>query len=145
MQINDKLIKRNVITCSRSSGTSYAGDATIAFNSNTIIGNKLSYNSTNNTVVIGNGVSKVLVSGQIYWNYNATNSNTYGALLLKGTSEIHRFQIYKTASSPISASGCPVMVDVQAGDEIKMTAINTASSAQPITGTKTFLTVEVME
>lgn len=138
------LTKRDIIT-GFAVAKNYANEEKVQLDSVVKIGTRLTYNTTNKNIVVGADVSHVLVSGCVYVNYNAENSKTYGGRILKNNTEVNRFQIYKSANAPISASGCPILIEVEEGDTIEMDIVSTSSSAQSFGGSHTNITVEVVD
>lgn len=139
--MNGKL-EKNVITCQLETTDNFDNGETIILNNTLSVGTKLT--NSNGNIKIGTGVSKVLISAQIYINYSASNSKVYGFGILNGNDEINTTRVQKSIGQPLTVSSGTIMANVQENDEISMVFV-TDSSNVPIVNTKTFLTVEVIE
>lgn len=107
-------------------------------------GTKLSL--SNGKVLIGAGVSKVLVSGKLQTQGDA---NMYGLSILLNSTEISQNYTTPANASFNQISATPRLLNVSQGNTIKMGVyINVANSTKNVkaySGNATFLTVEVVE
>lgn len=129
----------NMITaCNSNSGTQDIGaQANIVVNSYTIkSGNGLSVSSEG--VVVGQGVSKVLVSANVF--YDSGTSSTYGWYhLTKNGVEIPYTTTLASVSGGYGSAVCsPLLVNVSTGDVIRMRNI---SAGAEIRNNSTWMTV----
>ena len=133
---------RKIATASVSSSITIANQEIIDFDTLNTTTNELTYDSTEKGIVIGEGISKVLVSANLCIRYTSNNNVTYGYLVTKNDTEILSARCYKATTNPISCSSAGVLVNVEEGDIIQMSMISTSGS--PSLTTTTSLTVEVI-
>lgn len=116
----------------------------INLNKRLVIGNKLSLNTTKNAVIIGNGVSKVMVSATLD---TEPDKNLFVQLQICKNEEIEA--VYSLQLSNAQMTGLPIppkIIQVNQGDEITLRLLNTLNSAtHKIRPERTYLTVEVVE
>lgn len=107
-------------------------------------GTKLSL--SNGKVLIGSGVTKVLVSGKLQ---TQGDNSSYGLLIKKNNTEISNNYEGNQGSSWSQLTASPILVSVAEGDTIKMSvyhnATNTTKNIKAYSGYGTYLTVEVIE
>lgn len=142
---------KNVMTITKTVDQTVSANASpviITMNSSTSVGTKLTY--TNNSIKIGPGISKVLVSGM------AWISATSGYKWL--TARRKRGSTYYSLSQAItplntselwdSISLAPVLLDVQENDELSLWVAITGTASGKVEGgtynNSCFLTVEVI-
>ena len=136
--VNDK----NIITVGLSTYSSgVTTGSTVPFN---IVKGQIGEELTlyNNQIVIGSGISKIKVSGNLGVRYNATNSKSYGFTIKKNSTTIMQTQTHKVITEPLSCSMAPIIVDVSFEDVIYMTTNFTASA--DVSELFTFLTIEAI-
>lgn len=144
----NNIAEKNIITCKLETSASYTTNSIIPLNNVISVGSKLTY--SNSKIKIGAGVNKVLISGQLYVNYPATNSKVYGysiACLKSGESTpttIIGTRTQKPIGEPLSISSAPILFNVNENDEIYMEFITSSTSSQLIQN-NTYVTVEVIE
>ena len=148
--LSDKLnsLEKHIITAIRTSdwGQSTANSAIIPFNKINTIGTKLSYNTSDNSVVIENDVSKILVSGNAV--ISSTNSNVGDVIeldIIKNNSISNAIAIGVRSNQWLSLSAGNVPIDVQEGDKIQLQVWNNTTKGMAIYRNSCFLTVEVIE
>lgn len=144
--INSKLLDTNIITAELSDDLSVtATSGLIPLNNAIKIGNKLSL--SNNKIIIGSGVSKVKISGNM--RMSTTSTSALGVNL-----NIFRNGIEYVASNRTSLSGydgistATRLVEVQEGDEITLNYWKSNSTTAMIIMSgygSTYLTVEVVK
>lgn len=137
--------------------TSTAGNT---INLDTIIcqsGSKLSFDSTSHSVVIGEGISKVLVSGFITANDNSSNpqsrqTNFGGSIYKNGTvvaGSSYSIKPTGIGGSYYGVTLTPVLIDVVEGDEITLNIYTNVTQVTAIRNSATtkynYLTVQVVE
>lgn len=120
-------------------------------------GSKLSFDSTSHSVVIGEGISKVLVSGFITANDNSSNpqsrqTNFGGSIYKNGTVVAGRSYNIKPTGIGGGYYGVtltPVLIDVVEGDEITLNIYTNVTQVTAIRNSDTtkynYLTVQVVE
>lgn len=151
----DVKIAKDIITFSKNNDQSLAKDELIVLELNEVTaqtGNKLS--TSNHGVKIGEGVSKIKVSG-IAWIESGLSTNNSGyrwlRILKNGTSynnAIAMAMLPEAAGEWGSPSIPPVLVDVKEGDSIFMAATVSVAGyckAGAYGKASTYLTVEVVE
>lgn len=143
-QVNDKnVITARLNTAINITSTQQYDVKKITLDASVVAGNRLTFQ--NGEIVIGEGVSKVLISGTI----GSTGSDTsYGM-------EIHKNNVYQAraynsfvgSSSYTTISVSPKMIEVAQGDIITLKIyINSTGITRTIRGNnETHLTVEVIE
>lgn len=148
--LSDKLnnLEKHIITAIRTTdwGQNTSNTAIVPFNKTNIIGTKLSYDTSTNSVVIGNGVSKILVSVNAV--ISATNSNTGDVIeldILKNNSLSNAVAIGVRANKWLSLGAGNVPIDVQEGDKIQLQVWNNTTKGIAIYNNSCYLTVEVIE
>ena len=104
------------------------------------IGDKLSF--SNNSIVIGAGVSKIKVTAKAGW--YATNTSTKYLRLLKNNSTLVWSTINVPNSSFLSDSIPENLVDVVQGDTISMSYYTAVAGDSLQDSMRTFITVEVV-
>lgn len=107
------------------------------------IGNKLKF--SNNSIAIGDGVSKVLVSGTCRAIKETTNKKICQFSIGRTVSE--SVQLINSASTDVNISISPILFDVKKNDEFKMQIANNGDFqvAGATNGLLTYMTVEVVE
>lgn len=142
---------KNVMTITKTQDQTVSANASpviITMDSSNSVGTKLTY--TNNSIKIGQGISKVLVSGMAW--VSATNGYKWLTARRKRGSNYYNFS---QAITPLNTSELwdsisliPVLLDVQENDELSLwVAITGSASGKVEGGTYTnscFLTVEVI-
>jgi hypothetical protein len=122
------------------SGGTYKNVPMILYNK---IGDKLSL--SNNGVLIGSGVSKVLVSSNLKVISNTTG-NKHSRILKNGTTMCWTDSTSIKAGHEITINNTPVLIDVEQGDLITLAYF--VLTTDKISGgqyTPTYLTVEVVQ
>lgn len=135
--------QKSVMTLTMSTTqSSVASNTIVKFDQENHIGNGLSFNSSTRAIVIGAGISKVLVGYSLGVRYTASTGKSYGGVLIKNGSTIYNTQAFahKSIGEPISCSTFGVLIDVQEGDYIQLKTNFTATA--DITDVATSLTVE---
>lgn len=143
-------IKRDIITATNSSKQTITTNASwistkINIDTAIKIGNKLTLNSTNKRVIIGAGVSKVLLSAQVYVGNNITTM--FGAEVKKnGNSYASSFN-HAGGSWGATATMIPIPVDVKENDYFELFCYfdqpQTGKTIDP--GNRSYITLEVIE
>lgn len=145
-QVNDK----NVITIGLNADTSTT--STSAYQTIDLsltkevgkVGTKLSLSS--GKVLIGSGISKVLVSGKMQ---TQNESSSYGMTIKKNNTEISNNYEGNPGSSWSQLTSAPILISVAEGDTIKMgiyhNSSGTTKTIKAYNGYGTYLTVEVIE
>ncbi len=141
---NGKIMNKNIVTARPTTYTSGTKQSIMPMNNTIVVGDKLSV--SDNAIVIGEGVSKVKISGNgqfvnsstsytmnIEINIMVNNSNEYVAINYFGTSR------YATAT--IS----DFVMSVQEGDKIQLRLWNNAMADFEVRYSGTWITVEVVE
>ena len=116
------------------------------------IGTKLSFDSTNNNIVIGSGVHHVRISAQSYLGEFSNNQNKERILvIIKNTNswlaqsdDIHAYNTRDKIT--LNISNC--IVSVSEGDTISLQTVSEVVETYKINGSddlKTFITVEVID
>lgn len=145
-QLNDK----NIITIglnadiSTTSTTAYQNIDLSLTKQMAKVGTKLSL--SNGKVLIGEGVSHVLVSGKMQ---TQNESSSYGMSINKNNTEISKNYEGNPGSSWSQLTASPILVSVAEGDTIKMSVYhnttNTTKNIKAYSGYGTCLTVEVID
>lgn len=108
------------------------------------VGTKLSL--SNGKVLIGSGVTKVLVSGKMQ---TQNESSSYGMTIKKNNTEISNNYEGNPGSSWSQLTSAPILISVTEGDIIKMgiyhNSNNTTKTIKAYNGYGTYLTVEVID
>lgn len=134
--------QRSIMTLTNSDAIySVPNNAIVTFNTENHIGNKLTF-SNSNRIVIGSGISKVLVSASVGVRYPATNDKKYAFSIIKNGAYIQGAGAYnqKKFNEPVSACIGGILIDVQEGDYIQLKT-NFGATAD-ITNDALYLTVE---
>lgn len=143
----NNVAKREIITGNLGSNTAFSNGAAIKFPAANITTttDKITYNATYGTFVIGSGVSKILISATEIIHYNATNGKVYGFEIKNGnaTSTFVSVRCQKSVTNPISISSSPKLLSVSQGDTFFM-AFSTDSGSTTLQG-NTYITIEVVE
>lgn len=143
----NNVAKREIITGNLGSNTAFSNGAAIKFPAANITTttDKITYNATYGTFVIGSGVSKILISATEIIHYNATNGKVYGFEIKNGnaTSTFVSVRCQKSVANPISISSSPKLLSVSQGDTFFM-AFSTDSGSTTLQG-YTYITIEVVE
>ena len=140
----------NNITLSEGSGYSLV---TIPLNNQNLkIGNKLTFDSTNNCIIIGAGVNHVKISGQAYTGTFSVTSGIRERILVGSINNTWTMQsgIYKTMATNerMEFNISSAIVSVSQGDAISLKMSSEAVETMKIYGgtdLKTFLSVEVID
>ena len=145
-QINDK----NIITIGLNTDTSttstsaYQGIDLSLTKEISKVGTKLSL--SNGKVLIGSGVTKVLVSGKLQ---TQGDNSAYGLLIKKNNTEISNNYEGNQGASWSQLTASPILASVTEGDTIKMSVYHNVTNAtkniKAYSGYGTYLTVEVIE
>lgn len=139
------VLKRNIITARLSADqTATASRQTINFNKFDVIGSKLTYSE--NSVVVGKGVSYVLISGNVSAKWNSPQANDFLLYVTVNGTLVKRVDGHKVDSGmSIAVTASPFLCAVSEGDVIKMDlyATPTNSIIDSNTGA-TSMTVEVV-
>lgn len=149
MQTNiENAIKKHIVTAILTSNWAQNtnNEVIIPFDKTSIIGIKLSYDTSTNSVVIGNGVSKILVSANAV--ISATNSNVGDVIeldIIKNNSISNAIAIGVRSNDWLSLGAGNVLIDVQEGDKIQLQVWNNTTKGIAIYRNSCYLTVEVIE
>lgn len=145
-QVNDK----NAITIGLNADTSttstsaYQGIDLSLTKEISKVGTKLSL--SNGKVLIGSGVTKVLVSGKLQ---TQGDNSAYGLLIKKNNTEISNNYEGNQGASWSQLTASPILVSVTEGDTIKMSiyhnSSNTTKTVKAYNGYGTYLTVEAID
>ena len=140
----ENIQKKKVATAYLSSEVSNIKNNWIPFNS--IISNTDKLTLLNNGIRIGKGISKVIVSGNIFLKASSNNSYLWTATKKVSSSGSYDIGVAIDNFNTYFASTChsPHVVDVVEGDVIKILKIDDASGTLRAGG-NTYLTVEVIE
>ena len=106
----------------------------------------MTYNTSDNSIIIGNGVSKILVSANAV--ISSTNSNVGDVIeldIIKNNVISNAIAIGVRSNSwlPLGAGNVPI--DVQEGDKIQLQVWNNTTKGIAIYNNSCYLTVEVIE
>lgn len=141
----DRIFYKNIFTANAKSKTlSSTNYELIPIEELSSVGDKLTLNSTSNSIVIGDGVSKVLVSASILFSTGGTSSTRRGISIYKNGSQI-MYNSIKGDTTYTGASITPYLLSVQKNDYIQIYGINQGSTGSVISTANTFLTVEVVK
>lgn len=145
-QVNDK----NAITIGLNADTSttstaaYQGIDVNLTKEISKVGTKLSL--SNGKVLIGAGVTKVLVSGKLQ---TQGDNSAYGLLIKKNNTEISNNYEGNQGSSWSQLTAAPILISVSENDTIKMSVYHnvsgTTKNVKAYSGYGTYLTVEVID
>ena len=144
----EEIKENNVITASLSSSLtiSNTNEMKINFTESVSVGNKLTLSK--GSVLIGKGITKVKVSGEVYFSGSLTagdrvNTNIFKNYNKDGEEQITTSQlvVYKTLGS---VSSIPILIEVKEGDTIDLLARNRTSGTGTIYYVGTNLTVEAV-
>lgn len=145
----EKVSDKNIITAVLSADKSLTGTATtndISLNQYSIVGNKLSMSS--GKIVVGSGVSNVLVSGSVRITNDATSGTTaYNCYVYKNDEVVASGRMYGISNGGTGACSTPVaLISVSQGDIIKLSIWKASSNKCTIgsTGNSTMLTVQTI-
>lgn len=144
----ENAIKKHIVTAILTSNwTQNTNNAVIIpFNKTSIIGTKLTYNTSDNSIIIGNGVSKILVSANAV--VNAINSNVGDLIeldIIKNNSISNPIAVGVRTNNWLSLGAGNVLIDVQEGDKIQLQVWNNTTKGISIYQNSCYLTVEVIE
>ena len=149
-KIQDQINDKNVITIGLNADTTttstsaYQGIDLNLTKEITKAGTKLSL--SNGTVLIGAGVTKVLVSGKLQ---TQGDNSAYGLLIKKNNTEISNNYEGNQGASWSQLTAAPILISVSEADTIKMTVYHNASGTtkniKAYNGYGTYLTVEVID
>lgn len=138
---NEKDLKRKVATAYLDNGAPDIKNAKIPLSG--IITNSDKLTLSNNGIKIGAGISKILVSGNVFLQSSSTTSYLWTSIR-KNTTEISlAIDNYNTYFA--STSHSPKLVDVQEGDIIYLWKIDDSGGTLRGANKNTYLTVEVVE
>ena len=143
-EVNEK----NIISIYLSANTDVSNNGKVPFDLSTSVGSKLTFDSTNREIIIGDGVTKVKVDLTLGVRYSATNSQYYGMILQVNGSEPStadkalEARCQKTLGQAITAGSGTKVIPVTSGDKLSCKIISGATC--PCTPA-TFLSVEVIE
>lgn len=139
---------KNIISVYLSANTDVSNNGKVPFDLSTSVGSKLTFDSTNKEIIIGDGVTKVKVDLTLGVRYSATNSQYYGMVLQVNGSEpstadkVLEARCQKTLGQAITAGSGTKIIPVTSGDKLSCKIISGATC--PCTPT-TFFNVEVVE
>ena len=139
---------KNMLSVYLSANTDVNNNGKVPFDLSTSIGNKLTFNSTNNEIIVGAGVSKIKVELNLGVRYTGTTGKVYGMTLqVNGSdpstpSQMVEARCQKSISEPISISSGAKLIDVSPNDKLSCKII--AGATCPCTPA-TFFSVEVIE
>jgi sporulation protein YlmC with PRC-barrel domain len=136
--------EKNIITARLSSTTTIGNINIIPFDTVSSVGDKLTYNSTSNSIIIGSGITKVLVNANLQLQ-GSSPKDGYSAYLYKNGAAVSyaRAFIYKTDATNIP-NGCvisPILLDVKEGDSLSLYKYGSSGDVR----IETYLTVEAVE
>ena len=143
-EVNEK----NIISIYLSANTDVSNNGKVPFDLSTSVGSKLTFDSTNREIIIGDGVTKVKVDLTLGVRYSATNSQYYGMILQVNGSEpstadkVLEARCQKTLGQAITIGSGTKVIPVTSGDKLSCKIISGATC--PCTPA-TFLSVEVIE
>lgn len=100
---------------------------------------------SNNEVVVGEGVSKVRVSGCIFVEGPQGTGYVWGKIMKNSTNTSTSLQPYNNGGGFLSASIPPTIVPVTEGDTFRLIADSTVRGNLRISGQATWLLVEAVE
>lgn len=133
------------ITASPSSDATLSDTIVTKIPLNTSIGVGASLTLNDGEIVVGAGVSKVLVNGNILFTTGGVNSGSIRGIhiQLNGTT-VHYCNIGST-NTYTGASVSPFLLNVQENDKITLCGFNSTTTGSIVTKANTFLTVKVVE
>ena len=144
----NKALQRHIMTACTHTTATVQNNGTVPFNNILKVGDKLTFNSSDNTIVIGTGVSKILVSGKMtITSTMPMNQTHYFSITVNGNESYAQGRVNKTiTSTPFDANTPPFIFEVQEGDKIgmKYATSQTGTLSNNISG-QTWVTVEVIE
>lgn len=132
----------NIITVKLPSVQSLSNGAIVPFSTvDNQVGSLLTLSS--NQIVIGAGVSYVLVSGNFGVRYNASNSKAYGFNIRLNSSSVIQAEGQKSITEPMTISSGAMLLAVSENDVIDMEAVMGATA--DVSNLYTQLTVQVVK
>lgn len=141
----NELNGRNILTATTSSDVtlSSTSDTAVDLVLSNSIGSKLSV--SNGKVVIGSGVSKVLISGKANFNTLTSSATQRYFKIKKNNTEI----LVSRNASPSNTNGLampitPNLIDVTSGDTISISAQGVSGDVLRTTNVWTYITIEVV-
>ena len=114
-------------------------------NGKSFIRGNFTYDSTNECITVGNGISLIEVGGELCVQNAGSGNSIWGVISVNDTSADSRIASVSSWSTGgnMSFAFAPVMVSVQPGDKIRLLAYTTASGASVRGATgQTYLTVK---
>ena len=143
-------IKRDVISATNSIEQTITTNASwvstkINIDKATIVGNKLTLDTVNKRVIIGAGVSKILLSAQVYAGNNITTM--FGAKVKKNGAIYASSFNHSGGSWGATATMVPIPVDVKENDYFELFCyFDQPQSSKTIdAGNRSYMTIEVLE
>ena len=127
--------------------------ATVPLNDSVVVGTKLSFNSTDKCIVIGGGVSKVLIRG--FLGYKENGETAFRGVGIQKSNDISVHEVLEAQTGKNDAYRFiiveDVIMDVAQGDKIFLKVRTVAQTSKSVsitgssTGDSTHLYVEVLE
>lgn len=118
-------------------------------NSATVIGDKLSFDSTNNCIVIGDGVSKIQMTGAVFFDGTTPKGQLRAWCQVRNTDGNARFALpayqYMSSGTPIIVNVPPLILNVSPGEVVELILQTGASGTAKILARGTSIFVEVIE
>lgn len=146
IEANQKNIVSLVSSQGRNVTTKNSWEAVqVYFQNKTIIGDKLSFNETDNTVVIGKNVSTVEISANCSYVWNGLQTGEIQLSVLKNNNNILSCSTNKPAGQMCFNCITPILCDVSEGDAIKLVISMNGAGLIGYTANKTFMKIEVIE
>lgn len=141
----NKAVERNEIVAYQTGAQIASQNATCKLQDSIGIGDKLTLD--NNAVIIGEGITKIEVEAQIYYEYIASDQVYFSPTIMKNTTKVaEKLNAYEGKSYSCVTVNFPI-VDVQEGDKITLN-FGDVNNKQPTTrGGKmnTFLSVKAID
>lgn len=117
----------------------------LSLDTSTSVGSSLSLD--NGSILIGAGVSKILINANILFSTGGTGSSTSdrkGINIQKNTTTVHYCSIPSTATY-IGCSLSSFLLDVQENDVITLNGVNQGAKGSVVSAAQTYITVKVVE
>lgn len=114
-----------------------------------VTGDKLSFDSANNWIVIGDGVSKIQMTGAVFFDGNTPKGQLRAWCQVRGTDGNARFAVpayqYMSSGTPVIVNVPTFVIDVSPGEVVELIFQTGASGTAKIVARGTSIFVEVIE
>ena len=114
-----------------------------------VTGDKLSFDSTNNRIVIGDGVSKIQMTGAVFFDGSTPKGQLRAWCMIRGTDGKDRFAVpayqHMSSGTPIIVNVPTLVINVSPGEAVELILQTGASGTAKIIARGTSIFVEVIE